>query len=116
MNQRYWWIGCLLAMTLWVCPFEKVAGQKGALSTGRLQNAPAHLQKGISPTISTGKDVTSGIVVGGYPNAPVYAIAVSGSDAYVGGAFTMAGGVTVNHIAKWDGIRWLPLGLGLNDT
>ncbi|NTW49907.1 MAG: T9SS type A sorting domain-containing protein, partial [Chlorobiales bacterium] len=35
-------------------------------------------------------------------------------DAYVGGAFTMAGGVTVNHIAKWDGIRWLPLGQGLN--
>jgi len=44
------------------------------------------------------------------------AIAISGSDVYVGGAFTTAGGVTVGRIAKWDGTSWSALGSGLNDN
>jgi hypothetical protein len=40
-------------------------------------------------------------------------IAVNGSDVYVGGFFTMAGGVTVNHIARWDGNKWSALGNGV---
>ncbi len=44
-------------------------------------------------------------------NSWVNAIAVSGSDLYVGGAFTHAGGVTgANFIAKWDGVRWSTVG------
>ena len=31
-----------------------------------------------------------------------------------GGAFTTAGGVTVNRIARWDGSAWRTLGLGLD--
>ncbi|MFO0826590.1 MAG: hypothetical protein U0572_00430 [Phycisphaerales bacterium] len=31
---------------------------------------------------------------------------------YVGGAFTTAGGVTANRIAKWNGSSWSPLGAG----
>ena len=31
----------------------------------------------------------------------------------VGGEFRVAGGVAVNHIARWDGAHWLPLGDGL---
>ena len=33
---------------------------------------------------------------------------------YAGGYFTMAGGVSANYIAKWDGAVWSPLGSGMN--
>ncbi len=44
----------------------------------------------------------------------VLAMAVSGTDLYVGGAFTLAGAVSVNNIAKWDGSAWTALGSGTN--
>src|SRR5262249_32606735 len=30
-----------------------------------------------------------------------------------GGLFTAAGGISANHIAKWDGANWAPLGSGI---
>jgi hypothetical protein len=42
-------------------------------------------------------------------NGEVWALAVIGSDLYVGGNFTAAGGITVNHIAKWNGSSWSAL-------
>ena len=47
-----------------------------------------------------------------FPYGRVVALAVSGSDLYAGGAFTTAGGVAANHIAKWNGSRWSALGSG----
>lgn len=55
-------------------------------------------------------------------NNAVFAIAVSGNDVYVGGAFDRvcetetcgSGTFVVNHIAKWDGSSWSPLGFGLD--
>ena len=44
----------------------------------------------------------------------VNAIAVSGSDVYVGGSFRMAGGVSASAIAKWNGSRWSALGTGIS--
>jgi hypothetical protein len=46
-----------------------------------------------------------------------YAIAVSGSDVYVGGDFDHAGNVAADHIAKWDSLthRWSALGSGVNN-
>ncbi|HUS17273.1 MAG TPA: S-layer homology domain-containing protein [Chloroflexia bacterium] len=41
-------------------------------------------------------------------------IAVSGSDVYVAGAFSSAGGLPANHVARWDGSTWSALGSGLN--
>ncbi len=35
---------------------------------------------------------------------------------YAGGDFTTAGGVSANHIAKWDGSAWSALGPGMNGT
>jgi len=32
---------------------------------------------------------------------------------YVGGTFTLAGGEPVNHVARWDGAAWIPLGEGV---
>jgi len=45
----------------------------------------------------------------------VSALAVSGGDIYVGGAFATAGGSTANNIAKWNGSSWSTLGSGVKD-
>ncbi|MHC1724858.1 MAG: hypothetical protein AB9866_02345 [Syntrophobacteraceae bacterium] len=48
-------------------------------------------------------------------NDVVGTLAVDGrGNLYAGGDFITAGGVTVNHIAKWDGSKWSPLGPGMN--
>src|SRR5262245_12861084 len=39
---------------------------------------------------------------------------MSGSDVYVGGIFTMAGGHEANSIAKWNGSGWSALGSGIS--
>ena len=44
----------------------------------------------------------------------VAALALNGSDLYVGGAFTNAGGVTASNIAKWNGTAWSAVGPGMN--
>ena len=50
-------------------------------------------------------------------NLYVAALAVfddgNGPALYAGGNFGSAGGVCVNHIAKWDGTSWSPLGSGM---
>lgn len=48
------------------------------------------------------------------PNSSVNVIVKSGSNIYVGGAFTDIGGLAVNRIAKWDGTSWSALGTGLS--
>jgi hypothetical protein len=51
---------------------------------------------------------------GGYGNAPlVDALAVSGTNLFVGGNFDTAGGVPATNIAKWDGNAWSGLGAGV---
>lgn len=49
-------------------------------------------------------------------NGIVRAIAVSGDDVYIGGDFTMLGGMTVNHIARWNSITktWSAMGGGVH--
>jgi trimeric autotransporter adhesin len=47
----------------------------------------------------------------------VATIAVDGSNVYVGGSFTDAGGnADADYIARWDGSTWNALGSGLNDA
>lgn len=52
--------------------------------------------------------------VGGLTGSVVNALHASGRDLYVGGRFSEAGGVAVNHIARWDGSEFHPLGMGLS--
>jgi hypothetical protein len=47
-------------------------------------------------------------------NGPVTALTVYDGKLIVGGDFTTAGGIAVNHIAAWDGQSWSPLGSGLH--
>ncbi|MDB5270732.1 MAG: hypothetical protein JWP58_3772 [Hymenobacter sp.] len=42
----------------------------------------------------------------------VFALSVSGSNVYVGGLFTTAGGLTANRVARWNGSTWSSLGTG----
>lgn len=48
------------------------------------------------------------------PDALVGSLAFNGTNLYVGGSFTHAGGVAVNQIAMWDGHQWTALGSGVS--
>jgi hypothetical protein len=65
-----------------------------------------------------GSTWTFGSLSAGYGvNGGVMALAVSGSDLYVGGAFNNTiGGVTVtlNYIGDWNGTSWSAMGSGMN--
>jgi len=69
-------------------------------------------------------DGLSWSVLGNGLNGQVEALAVfddlsgSGPALYAGGTFTAtaAGDVSANRVAKWDGLSWAPLGLGVNNT
>ena len=56
--------------------------------------------------------------VGSMPNpgtdGPVLALFSSGTNLYAGGDFIGAGGILVNHVARWDGTSWHEMGNGLN--
>lgn len=53
--------------------------------------------------------------LGSTPGFPVSGddIAISGSDIYVAGQFSLAGGAPARNIAKWNGSSWSALGPGL---
>jgi hypothetical protein len=47
-------------------------------------------------------------------NDYVWALAVSGTNLFVGGQFTSAGGVSATNIAHWNGTSWSAVGSGVN--
>lgn len=63
-------------------------------------------------------DGTNWSSVGDGVNANAYALTVfddgtgGGPALFVGGGFKIAGSVTVNHVAKWNGLEWSALGEG----
>src|SRR5262245_10444890 len=69
-------------------------------------------------TMGSATDVTHAnyvfLSLAGVTPGAVNAIAISGSNVYVGGTFNAAGDISVNYIAKWDGTTWSTLGSGMN--
>jgi hypothetical protein len=51
-------------------------------------------------------------------NGPVHAIERYNNATYAAGAFTASGATTLNHIARWSGTSWAPVGngIGFNGT
>jgi hypothetical protein len=60
-----------------------------------------------------GSGMGGGIVSG--PWVKALALDAAGN-LYAGGYFTTAGGVSANHIAKWDGTAWSALGSGVSGS
>ena len=50
----------------------------------------------------------------GFSNPIRALVRLSNGDIVAGGAFGSVGGVAMNHIARWNGTSWLPLGTGIN--
>jgi hypothetical protein len=69
---------------------------------------------GLSVAAATAFSDTNWTQLGSGMNNTVYALAVSGTNLYAGGKFTMAGGNAASYIAKWDGNSWSALGSGMN--
>src|SRR5687768_12243679 len=66
-------------------------------------------------TFSDENWISNGSVSGSGMNGRINAFAATGNDLYAGGDFTTADGVSVNHIAKWNGSEWSALESGMND-
>ena len=49
-------------------------------------------------------------------NGAIYASVLYDGDVIVAGDFTYAGNVALDHVARWDGAGWRPLGNGIPDT
>jgi len=58
----------------------------------------------------------NGVGVNGQVNALTVFDDGSGPGLFVGGNFTMAGGLPANRIAKWDGLSWTGLNAGLDGS
>ncbi|MGH7991033.1 MAG: hypothetical protein ACREDS_12695, partial [Limisphaerales bacterium] len=58
-------------------------------------------------------DGTYDRIVGTGLNSNVVAMTVLGTNLYVAGLFTNAGGIAASHIAMWDGDNWFAVGSGV---
>ncbi len=68
-------------------------------------------REGVAPAAAITPNAWSALAATG-PNSHVYAVAVSGTDVYVGGNFYQSAGLPTNadFIAKWNGSSWSALG------
>lgn len=75
------------------------------LADGNLASKVAKLDPSTSTYMNLGTGMNNG----------VEGFASIGSDLYVSGSFTTAGGSPAFRVAKWNGSTWSPLGSGMND-
>jgi len=89
----------------------------GTISTMHVHNGVLYF--GGSTPFTTGSpnlfqwDGSTVAVVGGGTNGAVRALGSYGADLVVGGEFTQAGGQPMDHVTRWNGSSFAPLGVGL---
>src|SRR5581483_9171150 len=78
-----------------------------------VDDAKAEYPVWIDPTFSDANWFSMGEVAG--TDGQVNAVATDASgNLFVGGTFSLAGHVTANNVAEWNGTNWLALGSGMN--
>ena len=82
----------------------------------RVEDAGAVYPVRIDPTFSDADWVAMNPQIPGVNGAISDMAADALGNVYVGGTFTVAGGVAASNIARWNGSAWFPMGTGLNDT
>ncbi|MCA8948385.1 MAG: delta-60 repeat domain-containing protein, partial [Planctomycetes bacterium] len=84
------------------------------LASGRLigPNAPYEIQRWNGTTWTSLGAITGGP---GLRYVSDFVVLANG-DIVAGGRFRTVGGVTADNIARWDGVTWHPLGLGLSEA
>ncbi len=101
-----------------------VSGEPGRLAVSLQQEyPPAGANGSVEKSVRGGYGWEQGFLLSDF-DGYAYAFAVyndGGGDAlYAGGNFNIAGGVTVNNIAKWDGTQWSglsgPSGVGMSGS
>jgi hypothetical protein len=83
---------------------------------GQFTNAGGIAVNNIAEWDGTSWSAVGGGVTNALASQPAYQVAALlpvGSDLYVAGNFTEAGGIAATNIAKWDGGSWSALGGGL---
>jgi hypothetical protein len=121
----------LFALMLFWCGYEKCAAQDPkSKSLQEALNADGTIKSGMQGSFNA-QGFKMGYAANGAPKfaaadsgywegiggqrqglyGSVLAIAISGKDIFIGGAFV----VNANHIVKWDGASWQALGTGLNN-
>ncbi|MCL4178118.1 MAG: hypothetical protein KJ072_10315 [Verrucomicrobia bacterium] len=68
---------------------------------------------GLQPTNFLVRWTESGWTHLGGVEGRVHSLCLHGGELYAGGTFTSIGGTQANHIGRWDGSSWLPLGSGI---
>lgn len=108
-------LGCLVSAGLFAqsnnpYSFDESAYSKTEFSPQITNNASRSTGRAITDN-NWSRDFT----VPGVVDGPIYAMATDGTNLYVGGRFSVAGGILANGVAKWDGQKWSSLGEGANN-
>ena len=85
-------------------------GNFTSMSPGGSVNHVARYSFSAGIWYSLGSGSTNGV------NGPVSTLATNGSNLYVGGEFTSAGGTAVNNVTSWNGSAWSTLAGGVSNA
>ncbi|MCL5030085.1 MAG: SpaA isopeptide-forming pilin-related protein [Bacteroidetes bacterium] len=96
--------------TNWGCTYP--LGGRFSFKLEEGQNLAAHNFGLADDPCSSGQKTWSPLGTG--VNGIVYALAEDGNNLFVGGSFTIAGGVNVKNLAMWNGSSWSDVGGGVN--
>jgi trimeric autotransporter adhesin len=98
--------------------YDLAVSENGVYATGSFTNAGnipanriAYWNGQYWSSLGSGLTLALGASIG-----YVTSIALSGTNVYVGGRFDRAGGLPATNIARWNGLQWSALGVGLNNT